>query len=125
MVTKLIRRPITIPLLLFALEDDAVARILRLVVKGSNDWVGLYRVLDAIGGEVGGWNKIAKRGWATAAAIERFKRTSCSPSAAGDAARHGKEVGAPPRNPMKLEDAQYFVRDIAIQWLQEKYGRQI
>jgi len=86
-------------------DDDVVARVLRLVAKDSDDWVGLYRVLEAVADDVGGWKSLANRGWATKTTLDRFKTTACSPSASGDSARHGKEVGAPPRSPMKLEDA--------------------
>ena len=86
----------------------------------AHDWVGLYRLYEVIEADVGGEDKIVKAGWTTKKAIGRFTRTANSPDAIGDAARHGKQSGEPPPNPMDLSEAISLVKVILHNWLRTK-----
>ena len=125
MATKLVRRPLTLELLEFAGDDDAVSHVLRLVAEDSVSWVGLYRIMEAVEGYAGGSSELVRRGWVPKKTLELFKHTACSPGAIGDAARHGRERSAPPPHPMKLDDAKSLIREIVISWLEARYGHSI
>lgn len=119
------RRHLTASLLNFATHEDSVAWVMRLIATDFEGWVGLYRVLEAIAGDVNGWSNLEKRGWAHPRDIRNFKHTAGSPHAVGELARHGKEVGEPPTNPMTIDDAVELVRTVAMAWLEFRYGHSI
>lgn len=103
-----------------ALTDTSVAKALRLLGKSEYNWVNLYRLYEVIENDVGGLGEIVNRGWATTTSIRRFKHTANSPSAAGDASRHGKESTSPPAEPMDVSEARAVVDIILHNWLRSK-----
>jgi hypothetical protein len=75
----------------------------------EHSWGSLYCLYEVIEEDVGSIDKIANEGWATKTSIKRFKHTANSPSAIGDAARHGKESTTPPARPMELGEARALI----------------
>lgn len=101
--------------------DASVAKALRLL--SANDamtWVGLYRIYEVIEDDIGGQHKLEKLGWGTPEDLKRFKHSANSVQVGGDNSRHGKEHQAPPKNPMKLEDAERYVILMIDDWLAHK-----
>jgi hypothetical protein len=82
----------------------------------SPDFVDLYRILDLIQDNVGASN-VSERGWCSTRAISRFTQTANSPTAIGDAARHGREHSHPPSRPMTLAEARRLIFGLAEHWL--------
>lgn len=103
-----------------ATNDVAVSKALRLFGSEARDWVGLYRLLEVIEGDVGGIREIVAAGWATGNSLELFGRTANSVGAVGDLARHGKERTQPPETPMSLSEATSLVEVILHNWLRVK-----
>lgn len=102
------------------LANSTVAKALRLFGTKEHNWVSLYRLYEVIEEDFGGIDKIADEGWATKKSIRRFKHTANSPSAIGDAARHGTESTDPPARPMELGEARALVKFILRNWLSTK-----
>lgn len=102
------------------LRDSKVAKALRLLGTEENDWVSLYRIYEVIENDTGGMDAIVDKSWTTKASIKRFKHTANSPSAVGDASRHGKESTVPPPNPMELGEARALVQVLLHNWLRSK-----
>lgn len=103
-----------------AQNDENVAKVLRLMGKGSIDWVGLYRIYDVIEHDVGGIPNIVSNGWTSRNQIERFRHTANSVGAIGDLARHGVETTDPPPNPMPFSEAESLINTIIHNWLHTK-----
>ncbi len=97
-----------------------VAKVLRLLSNFGYDWVNLYRIYEVIEDDVKGSSKVIQEGWATEAAIRRFKSTANSAGAAGDSARHGKDTTQPPKNPMTFSEAKSLIETILHNWLRSK-----
>ena len=104
------------------ISDKKVAKALRLFGTNKHDWVSLYRLYEVIEEDIGGTEKIPRKKWATKKSIKRFKHTANSPTAIGDAARHGKQKNLPPKNPMKLNEAKCLIEFILHNWLRSKLG---
>jgi hypothetical protein len=104
------------------LREEAVAKVLRLLGRGSLDWVGLYRLLEIVEQDLGGRDQCWRHGWASKKQLARFRHTANSPSAVGDAARHGKEFTSPPAAPMSLSEAKSLVNLVLHSWLRSKSG---
>lgn len=101
-----------------AFSDGAVAKALRLMARPDyKSWVGLYRLYELIEADVGGRNALTEYGWSTVRAIERFKHSANSIAVAGDAARHGRETGLPPKQPMALDEAHAYITYVVEAWL--------
>lgn len=103
-----------------AQDDAAVAKALRLLGRGVNDWVSLSRVYDVIEQDIGGLVNITNNGWTTRNQIRRFKHTANSPGAIGDLARHGGETTQPPPDPMSFSEAKSLIETILHNWLRSK-----
>lgn len=113
--------PRTVALANLAFSEPAVEKALRLASQvESQSWVGLYRLYELIEADIGGQAQLTSRGWSTAPALKRFKHSANSVAVAGDASRHGKETGAPPRQPLSIVEATAYVRDIMEAWLAYK-----
>ena len=54
--------------------------------------------------------------------LTRFKGSINHPSVFGEKSRHIIPKGAPPSNPMSLEEARCFIRDLADRWMERKAG---
>jgi hypothetical protein len=104
-----------------ALQQEVVARALRLRNAGLLEWVDLYRLYEVIEADVPA-RALQAKGWVTSGQIERFKRTANSPKAIGDKARHGKAPYEPPQNPMSLSEARGLIDSVLKAWLREKAG---
>ena len=101
-------------------SDLSLAKAMRLLATDSKDWVALYRIREVIESDVGGEDMLKKRGWGSAAQMKRFKHSANSVAVAGDAARHGKEAGLPPSNPMSIVEANAYVNYVLHAWLASK-----
>ena len=97
-----------------------VKRALRLFGSKPHDWVNLYRIYEILESDFGGDSQIISMGWTSRLRISNFKHTANSVSAAGDAARHGKEPYAPPRSPMLLPEAESLIAQLLKTWLRSK-----
>lgn len=104
------------------ISDKNVEKTLRLFGTNKHDWKSLYCLYEVIEEDIGGIEKISRKKWATKKSIKRFKHTANSPTAIGDASRHGKESTLPPRNPMKLNEAKCLIEFILHNWLRSKLG---
>ena len=128
-IKTFVRRPISQELAHFAVNDDTVSSVLRLVAHDASSWGGLYNIIEAVEeaveADMHDRDAIIREGWTTKAKLKNFKHTSGSRSAAGDSARHGRERSQPPKVPMRLEDAQQLVRGVVVNWLRAKYGNTI
>ena len=102
------------------LGNEAIARVLKLLATKPLDWKNLYPILEVVESDMGGLKPIAQQGWATRAALKRFKHTANSVFAIGDEARHGTEPTQPPADPMTLSEARSFIETILHNWLRTK-----
>ena len=100
-------------------NSDVVERVLRLWDLDAS-FRNLTPILEIIGKDIGARAGIAKRGWASKAKVDGIFRTAQSPSVLGDKARHGIEKGAPPSNPISLEEARETTEKIIRAWVAEK-----
>ena len=112
--------PMMVTLTHLALSDSAVHKALRLWANDVANWVGLYRLLEVVAADIGDERKLVKIGWTSARQLNRFKHSANSVEVAGDAARHGKETGQSPTNPMSLGEATIYVTDILHSWFDWK-----
>jgi hypothetical protein len=103
-----------------ASQNKAVADVFRLLADTPLDWTNLYRILEIVASDVGGLSAINKNEWATENEMRRFKQTANSPQALGPEARHGYETTQPPKNPMKISEAQSMVKSIVLAWIRAK-----
>lgn len=99
-------------------RDANVTRVLRLFGSGMHTWVNLYKIYEIIESEIG--REIVNRGWVNKDTIRNFKHTANSVSSAGDDARHGKELSAPPRSPMLLSEAESLIGKLLKNWLRSR-----
>jgi hypothetical protein len=97
------------------LGDADVERALRIFGRDDADYRDLYYVFEIAEGAIGA--EMFANGTVTQAEINRFKHTAQSPTALGDAARHGREQQKPPANPMSLEEARDLIRRVVSAWL--------
>ena len=101
-------------------QADATAQeILRVWGTQPKDWVNLYNLLERVEHAVGGERGIVERGWASRKALDKFRRTACSPDVLGPQARHGVQKFEPPRKPMSLPEARALIRSVVVSWLTE------
>lgn len=107
-------------LVLLAMQDKDVAKVLNYLNTGSNEIVTLYNIYEVIKRDVGGKKSIRDKGWNSRNQIELFTRTAHSPDAIGDKARHGVQKGQPPKNPMSLNEAKSFILHLVKCWLYSK-----
>ena len=103
-----------------ARSDVSVAKAMRLLATDSKDWVALYRMCEVIEADVGGDATFREHCWGSAKQMRRFKHSANSVVVAGDAARHGKENGLPPSNPMSIDEANAYVNYVLHAWLASK-----
>lgn len=94
-------------------KEGAASRVLRLISEPDLGWVELYRIVEVIHEAAGS----SIFDWASQAELRRFKHTSNSVGAVGDAARHGRERQGAPKDPMRLEEARLLVSNLARRWL--------
>jgi hypothetical protein len=101
-----------------ASQADEVAQALRLLSQEDISWASLYHLYEIVLGDVG--RALHDNGWATRAEVERFARTANSPAVLGEHARHGRQRGEPPHNPMSLDESRELVQRIVTRWLDHR-----
>ena len=75
-------------------QDADVADALRVLGQpGELDWYDVYKAWEIVEHAVGGMPKVAARGWATKADIERLTASANHPGISGDDARHARTAG--------------------------------
>lgn len=100
-----------------------VMRVIRFRESPDRElWSGLYRVMEGISLDLGGAAHIAAHGWRPANWLKLFKRTANS-EAAGATGRHGRPNGAPPENPMSIEEARRGMHHIYERWIDWKLSQ--
>lgn len=109
---------LVVPAVLSAIDDEAVAKALRLRGAGPCDWTELYRVYEVVFDDVG--SVIWHHNWASKKKIDLFRQTANSVHALGDHARHGKDTSKPPPRPMTLAEARHLIDVVLRSWLQSK-----
>lgn len=72
--------------------------------------------------DIGGDDKLAKLGGVSTRTPNRFRHCANSVQVAGDGSRHGDETKAPPKDPMTLDEAAAYVRQVLNAWLAMKAG---
>jgi hypothetical protein len=105
-----------------------VAGVLRLTASGDLDWVGLYKVLEIVCGDVSGTitlteagkRMIIKRGWMTENQLDALTASANNEKVSGDAARHARTKGGIPSKIMTLDEGRYFVHRLVYSWLLEQ-----
>lgn len=122
---KIITRPTppprTVEITQLAADDTAVEKAMRLYAElNHKSWVDMYRIHEVIEDDVGGQHALQKRRWGSIPDLERFKHSANSVTVAGDSARHGKEVGQPPKNPMSIDEAAGYLKNVLQSWLASK-----
>ena len=106
-----------------AQSDELVGRLFRFLSVGARDWRALRPILEIIAEDVGGWDAIASRGWATKRSIRLFKHTGERYDTVGLDARHGVSKGKPPAKPMSISHARSLLDSIIHAWLRFKTNR--
>lgn len=95
-------------------KDSLLNEILALFYKKGKDWVNLYRILDLFEEKE---IDIVEQEWITKKDMRLLKHTANSPAAIGNEARHGKQSGIAPPNPMPLTMAQILVEKIVWNYI--------
>ena len=97
------------PWIRVAQQNPDVQRVLAWLEPDLRE---LYKALEAIKVDLGGWPEIWTKGWATEDQINRFKHTA-------QPARHGRHF-EPPKKPMSMREALDVVRQVVAKWLDAK-----
>jgi hypothetical protein len=82
--------------------------------RRPNDWQTLYKVVEIIKDSARPKLKM----WVSQNELSLFRRTACSPSAIGHAARHGVQEADPPATPMTIKDAEELVQRLLRCWIE-------
>lgn len=106
--------------ILLAQGNDNIRKMLNYLAKGIDNWVRLYHIYEIVRDDLGSEPGMVTKGYATRKALERFRRTANSPSAAGEMARHAIEPRQTPPNPMSLSEAKSFIKGIVQAWINDK-----
>ncbi|MEH7441124.1 hypothetical protein V7201_02205 [Bacillus sp. JJ1122] len=106
--------------LVLAEINENVNTVIRLLSKGIDSWVNLYRLLEVIEGDLGRKRKVSDKGWITDKKRTLFRRTANSVTILGDDARHGFDDSEPPPNPMDITEAKSLIIKVIKEWLNEK-----
>jgi hypothetical protein len=96
------------------------AEVSKLLARGTDDWVNLYRIYEIVKRDLSGDNQIVRQGCATSNDLTKFRRTANSPDSIGHDARHGVQSGDPPPVPMESSEAKNLVKKVAQKWLESK-----
>jgi hypothetical protein len=99
-----------------AFKDANAERALRIFGRDDLDYRDLYYVFEIVREAIEG--DMFADGTVTRAEVDLFRHTAQSPTALGDAARHGSDRGQqPPAKPMPFDEARGLVRRILRIWL--------
>jgi hypothetical protein len=120
-ITSSMSVPRTVALSALAVRDASVAKAMRLIAASdASSWVGMYRLYEIIEANMGGERSMQDLNCGSRDVLKRFKHSANSVAIAGDAARHGKECGLPPSNPMSFEEAGAYLNYLLETWLASK-----
>lgn len=106
-----------IPLFKISQSDPAVTTVCQYINQDFKSWHALYKIYEII--DMNGFPPI-QRGGKYRGESDRFRQSANSYSASGLGARHAKDSVPPPKNPMKLGEAQSFIKLIIHEWLKTK-----
>jgi hypothetical protein len=110
-----------------AMTDELVRYVIQMVDFGFDQWWGLFCIEDAIEWDIGKTEegKTKKINWMDQKERTRFRATVQDRRIIGKYARHGHPDGVEPyANPMTLLEAQKFIWNTTIKWLDEKIANQ-
>jgi hypothetical protein len=92
------------------------------------DWFDLYKVYEIVGDHVASGPDPAKRqsrqnalintGWVSKEDLSAFTGSADRPDVSGDAARHARMPGDPPKRTMSIEDARLMIAVLVRRWLE-------
>jgi len=100
------------PLLDAAMGSEALKDALLLAGRAAPTWSELYVAFELIEAHA----RERMTGWASKAAMKRFKRTVNSRRALGRLARHGEDHTQPPDVAMPHEEATALIRRLVLGW---------
>lgn len=106
-----------------AMADEKVAQALRIFAREGHSWVGLYKIMEVVGNDLGNQREIYKNGWATEKSLKRFTHTANSFNAAGDDARHAIDKTQSPSDPMTIGEGKALIEFILNNWLMYKKSK--
>lgn len=115
---RTVRRHPAAELLIVALHDHNVAKVLRLQ-EHKKDWTNLYRIFEIIKDDIGG-KEIISRKWAKVDEIKAFTGSANNPNVSGDDSRHGPLKGERPKKTMGITEARFLIAGITRKWLRHK-----
>ena len=98
-----------------ALKDERALQVQRLLRKALSP-LTMGHIADLIQNDMGG----AMKGFVYDNQLTLFYRSINHQEVFGEQARHIASKQEPPRNPMSLDEARTFIRDLAARWLEHK-----
>lgn len=104
-----------------ALNDGAVAQVLRLVGKKQVTWFDLYKLMELL--EASDGHSVLAAAGISKNELSRFSQTANSMGALGDLARHAKPSIPAPKQPMTLSEASVILHKWARVWLGKRSSR--
>jgi len=99
---------------------DEIYKAVFLLATRPMDWNSLYKLLDLIADDVGGFKEIKSRGWASKNSLERIHHTSVSYEEAGIDSRKLTQKQKPPSKPISLKQARSIMLSMFHNWWREK-----
>lgn len=103
-----------------ARHDQNVTDLLAVVGMAERlSWSHLYKVFEIVRDAVGGGNDgLVRTGWTTKAELSTFTGSANNHSVSGiHESRHARQSGGPPKQTMTLDEAQAYIRNVALAWL--------
>lgn len=81
------------------------------------DWSLLYKIYEIIADNLGGDAGLKAQSWVHVRELRAFTASANRPDVSGDAARHSRTPGPPPRRTMTLYEARGFIARLTQAWL--------
>lgn len=101
-------------------KSPAVKQVAKLVYEDGFSWDNLYKIYEIIRNDLNGGKNLGNKHYVHSSELSRFTNTCNSPDILGNNARHGVQKGNPPKEPMSIEEALDFIREMACGWIKEK-----
>lgn len=100
-----------------AYRDDQARKVQQLL-QAELDTQTLYHIFEIVRGDMkGAFEKLATKDQQA-----RFTHSMNHPKVLGEKARHAVSTTQPPSNPMRLDEARQFIRNLAERWMEHKAG---
>jgi hypothetical protein len=99
-------------------KTDARRKVLRILATQPLDFKTMFVVYEEIKHELGGDRVLTDGGFASKTELARFAMSANNPHASGDHARHGGPGKPSGVAPMKIPEAQEFIRRLTRAWFQ-------